>query len=168
MSIDAIVLEHPENIILGGDRQTVLKLAPLAIGRGHVIWAKGTLFASNSKVSLEPEAFGARDVAEEITFNEKHGTVTFALAVATTLPGEDDELFVAATLQAFSRPFVRRPRNRPCDYAECQACRLGRRQCLRAAGVAQVARPRRVGPTARNNARAQPRGVDVALLGSLL
>jgi len=29
--------------------------------------------------------------------------------VATTLPGEDGELFVAATLQAFSLPFVGGP-----------------------------------------------------------
>ena len=112
MSIDAIVLEqleHPDPFILGQERKTVLKLAPLAIGRGHVIWAKGTLFVSNSKVSLELEAFGARDVAKDITFNEKHGTVTFALAVATTLPGEDPDLFVAATLQASSLPFVGGP-----------------------------------------------------------
>jgi len=109
--IDAIVLEHPEDIILGGARQTVLKLAPLAIGRGHVIWAKGSLFVSNSMVTLELDigGFGARDVAQNITFNENHGTVTFALTVAATLPGEDDELFVAATLQAFSRPFVGGP-----------------------------------------------------------
>ena len=110
VSVDAIVLEHPEDVILGTERQTVLKLAPLAIGRGHVIWAKGSLFVSNSKVTLELEAqLGGRDVAENITFNEKHGTVTFALAVATTLPGEDEDLFVAATLQAFSRPFVGGP-----------------------------------------------------------
>ncbi len=109
MSIDAFVLEHPDNVILGGERQTILKLAPLAIGRGHVISAKGSLFVSNSKVTVELEAFGAQDVAREMTFNEKHGTVTFALTVATTLPGGDDELFVAATLQAFSLPFVGGP-----------------------------------------------------------
>lgn len=61
------------------------------------------------RVRVRLEAFGARDVAEDITFDEKHGTVTFALAVATTLPGEDGELFVAATLQAFSLPFVGGP-----------------------------------------------------------
>jgi hypothetical protein len=64
---------------------------------------------SNSKVTVELEAFGAKDVADEITFNEKHGTVTFSLVVATALPGEDDELFVAATVQARSRPFVGGP-----------------------------------------------------------
>jgi hypothetical protein len=107
MATDAIVLEHDDNVDLGTSMTPIVQLAPLQPGKSYVIWAKASVFASNSVAKFELEAFGAKDEVE-ISFSGHQGEASFSLVVATTLPA-DAELFTVAKLSGGARVFAGSP-----------------------------------------------------------
>lgn len=107
MATDAVVLVQGEDVVLGQAERTLVKLAPMQPGRSYVVWAKGQVFASNSRSTLVLEAFDAKD-SVEIGFSADQGQASFSLVVATTLPADDD-LFTVAKITGTSRPFVGGP-----------------------------------------------------------
>jgi hypothetical protein len=96
MATDAVVLEQSGELALPTELTTVLQLGPLQTGRSYVIWAKGSISTSATEAHLELEAFNVIDDVG-ITFLANIGHASFSLAVAITLP-PDDELFVVARL----------------------------------------------------------------------
>ena len=102
MATDAVVLEQSGELTLPPDLTTVVQLGPLQTGGKYVIWAKGSIVMSNADADLELEAFGATDEGE-ITFLTNSGHASFSLAVAVTLPPDDDELYVVAKLSGRAR-----------------------------------------------------------------
>ena len=101
MATDAVVSEQSHDLTLPPDLTTVVQLGPLQTGRSHVILAKGSIIASNAEAYLELEAFDATDRGE-ITFLRDMGHASFSLAVAMTLP-PDDEFYVVAKLSGRAR-----------------------------------------------------------------
>lgn len=108
MTIDAVVFEQVgERVVLVQAERTLLQLAPLPAGRNYLIYAKGSVFASNSRSRLTLEAFGAKDTVD-VGFSEKQGQAGFSLVVGVSLP-PDDDLFTVAKLTGSSKPFVGGP-----------------------------------------------------------
>jgi hypothetical protein len=105
MAADVVVLERPE--VQLGDMSTIVRLAPLQNGRSYLIWAKGSVFVTNSVATFELEAHGSKDTVE-ISLSEKQGEASFSLVVATTLE-ESDELFTVADLSGGARVFSGHP-----------------------------------------------------------
>lgn len=103
MATDAVVLEQSGELTLPPDLTTVVQLGPLQPGRSYVIWAKGSIFTTNSTANFELEALGlgAKDEGE-CSFGTNLGDASFSLAIATTLPPEED-LFVVAKLSGRAR-----------------------------------------------------------------
>ena len=101
MATDAVVLEQSGELTLPPDLTRVVQLGPLQPGRSYVIWAKGSIFTTNSTANFELEALGAKDEGE-FSFSTNLGDASFSLAIATTLPPEED-LFVVAKLSGRAR-----------------------------------------------------------------
>jgi hypothetical protein len=103
MSTDALVLDHPAQSDLITHEFRELDRQFLPPGRSYVVFAKGEVSATVAHVTFRLQAFGATDETKlthfspEASFAEGHST--FSLAIATTLP-DDEELFVVATLSA--------------------------------------------------------------------
>jgi hypothetical protein len=100
MGTDAIVLTHDEDVQLraGTGMNPIVQLAPMQPGRSYVVWAMGSVDLEDAQVTLELEAFDARNTVALLMVNERQRS-SFSLAVATTVPA-DDELFTVAKLSA--------------------------------------------------------------------
>jgi hypothetical protein len=101
MATDAVILEQVGDVVLGPAEQTLVQLAPIPIGRSYVLSAKGSIFASNARVTLTLEAFDAKD-SVEIGFSGGQGQASFSLVVGVSLP-PDEDLFTVAKISGSSK-----------------------------------------------------------------
>jgi hypothetical protein len=92
---------------------TIVQLSPMQPGRSYLVWATGLLHAQNALVTIELEAFDAKDT---IDLYGGAGAIhhSFSLAVGTTLP-PDDDLFTVAKLSAAIKDVL--SPNEPADVA---------------------------------------------------
>jgi hypothetical protein len=91
MPTDAIVLEHKQAVVLDNATPTknIVRLAPLPNGKSYVILANGSIFTRNATATLKLDAYGVTD-SIDASFEEREGETSFVLAVALTLPADDD------------------------------------------------------------------------------
>jgi hypothetical protein len=103
MPTDAIVLEHDHAVVLDNTTPTnsIIRLAPLPNGKSYVILAKGSIFTRNATATLRLDAEGVTD-SIEASFEEREGETSFVLAVALTLP-PDDEFYSVVELSGTAR-----------------------------------------------------------------
>jgi hypothetical protein len=98
MATDAVVVTNPNVVFVTAAMTPIVQLAPMQPGRSYLVWAMGLLHADNALVTIELEAFDAKDTIT--LFGGAAGTHhSFSLVVGTTLPADED-LFTVAKLSA--------------------------------------------------------------------
>jgi hypothetical protein len=103
MATDAIVVTNTELVRINGMEMTpIVQLAPMQPGRSYVVWATGSLNIRNALVNVELEAFDAKDTIQLAGENDLE---TYALAVGTTLPPDEDLFTVAKVSAAIAHVF---------------------------------------------------------------
>jgi hypothetical protein len=98
MPTDAVVVTNSTVVDIGFGMTPIVQLAPMQSGRSYLVWASGDIYVQNASVTIELEAFDAKDTIP--LFGLGIGpNYSFSLAVGTTLPADED-LFMVAKLSA--------------------------------------------------------------------
>ena len=99
MATDAIVVTQSSFVEINTAAMTpVVQFAPLQPGRSYLVWGMGHAAIGQIRILVELEAFDAKDKIE-LVGPELGAFHSFALAVGTTLPADDD-LFTVAKVSA--------------------------------------------------------------------
>ena len=98
MATDAVVSEQSHDLTLPPDLTTVVQLGPLQTGRSYVIWAKGSIIASNAEAYLELDFRRDRQGGDHVP--QGHGARLLLARGRDTLPARRRVLRSGKTLGA--------------------------------------------------------------------